>query len=71
VLERTNARILNLAVDLGYSDDASFTRAFRSQPRACAAGGFDDSVQARRVAAAGVDRDASEALRHGHRFGRG
>jgi len=29
VLERTNAKILNLALDLGYSDHANFTRAFR------------------------------------------
>jgi AraC-like DNA-binding protein len=29
VLERTNAKILDLALDLGYSDHANFTRAFR------------------------------------------
>ena len=29
VLERTDARILELALDLGYSDHANFTRAFR------------------------------------------
>ena len=29
VLEHTNAKILNLALDLGYSDHANFTRAFR------------------------------------------
>ena len=29
VLERTNARVLDLALDLGYSDHANFTRAFR------------------------------------------
>jgi AraC-like DNA-binding protein len=29
VLERTDAKILNLALDLGYSDHANFTRAFR------------------------------------------
>jgi AraC-like DNA-binding protein len=29
VLEQTNAKILDLALDLGYSDHANFTRAFR------------------------------------------
>jgi AraC-like DNA-binding protein len=29
VLERTDAKILELALDLGYSDHANFTRAFR------------------------------------------
>ena len=29
VLERTDAKILDLALDLGYSDHANFTRAFR------------------------------------------
>ena len=29
VLEQTDAKILNLALDLGYSDHANFTRAFR------------------------------------------
>ena len=29
VLGQTNAKILNLALDLGYSDHANFTRAFR------------------------------------------
>jgi hypothetical protein len=29
VLERTNAKVLDLALDLGYSDHANFTRAFR------------------------------------------
>jgi AraC-like DNA-binding protein len=29
VLEQSNARILDLALDLGYSDHANFTRAFR------------------------------------------
>jgi AraC-like DNA-binding protein len=29
VLERTDAKILGLALDLGYSDHANFTRAFR------------------------------------------
>jgi AraC-like DNA-binding protein len=29
VLERTKAKILDLALDLGYSDHANFTRAFR------------------------------------------
>ena len=29
VLEQTDARILDLALDLGYSDHANFTRAFR------------------------------------------
>jgi AraC-like DNA-binding protein len=29
VLEQTNAKILNLALDLGYFDHANFTRAFR------------------------------------------
>jgi AraC-like DNA-binding protein len=29
VLEQTSAKILDLALDLGYSDHANFTRAFR------------------------------------------
>jgi AraC-like DNA-binding protein len=29
VLERTDAKVLDLALDLGYSDHANFTRAFR------------------------------------------
>jgi AraC-like DNA-binding protein len=60
VLERTDAKILGLALDLGYSDHANFTRAFRRwagcAPRDYRARGARRRCATNRFAAEGQQR---------------